>query len=181
MKRDKIQKAGSARGDNMKPRVLIIMGSDSDLPVMDEAAKVLTWFGIPSTMTVASAHRSPERTLKLVRDADKKGIEVIIAGAGMAAHLPGVIASHTILPVIGVPLDASPLGGIDALLSMVQMPPGIPVATVAVGKAGAKNAGVLAAQIMARNNPALVKKLLDHRKEMTKEIEAKASKIEQRN
>ena len=165
----------------MKPRVLIIMGSDSDLPVMEEAAKVLESFGIHSTMTVASAHRSPERTLNLAKDAGKNGIEVIIAGAGMAAHLPGVIASHTIIPVIGVPLDASPLCGMDALLSMVQMPPGIPVATMAVGKAGAKNAGILAAQIMARNNPALVKKLLDHRKEMTKEVEEKAAKIEQRN
>lgn len=165
----------------MKPKVLIIMGSDSDLPVMEEAARILDWFGIPCLMTVASAHRTPERTLNLVKDADKKGIEVIIAGAGMAAHLPGVIASHTILPVIGVPLDASPLSGMDALLSMVQMPPGIPVATVAVGKAGAKNAGVLAAQIMAGKNPALIKKLLDHRKEMSKEIEEKAAKIQQRN
>ncbi len=165
----------------MKPRVLIIMGSDTDLPVMEEAAKVLGMFGIPSVMTVASAHRTPERTLKLIKNAERSGIEVIIAGAGMAAHLPGVIASHTIIPVIGVPLDASPLGGIDALLSMVQMPPGIPVATVAVGKAGAKNAGVLAAQIMAKNNPALVKRLLDYRKEMAEDVEEKAAKIEKRN
>ncbi len=165
----------------MKPKVLIIMGSDSDLPVMEETARVLEGFGIPSAMTVASAHRSPERTLNLVKDAAKNGIEVIVAGAGMAAHLPGVIASHTILPVIGVPLDASPLGGMDALLSMVQMPPGIPVATVAVGKAGAKNAGLLAAQIMAKNNPALVKKLLQHRKDMLREVEEKASRIEKRN
>jgi phosphoribosylaminoimidazole carboxylase PurE protein len=181
MKTDKIKKATSDRRGNMKPKVLIIMGSDSDLPVMEEAARVLKGFGIPSTITVASAHRSPERTLALVKDAVEKGVEVIIAGAGMAAHLPGIIASHTIIPVIGVPIDASPLGGMDALLSMVQMPPGVPVATVAVGKAGAKNAGLLAAQIMARNNPALVKKLLDHRKEMTKEVEEKAAKIEQRN
>ncbi len=165
----------------MKPRVLIIMGSDTDLPVMEEAAKVLGMFGIPCIMTVASAHRTPERTLKLIKKAERGGIEVIIAGAGMAAHLPGVIASHTVIPVIGVPLDASPLGGIDALLSMVQMPPGIPVATVAVGKAGAKNAGVLAAQIMARNNPGLLKKLLDYRKEMAKEVEEKAAKIEKRS
>lgn len=171
---------GSDRGGNTKSRVLIIMGSDSDLPIMDEAAKVLKGFGIPYTITVASAHRSPERTLNIVRDADKKGIEVIIAGAGMSAHLPGVIASHTVIPVIGVPLDASPFGGIDALLSMIQMPPGIPVATVAVGKAGAKNAGLLASQILARNNPALVKKLLDHRKDMAKEVEEKAAKVEQR-
>ncbi len=181
MRKVKARKTGFHRGDNMKPRVLIIMGSDSDLPVMEEAAKLLESFGIPSAMTVASAHRSPERTLNLVRDADKDGVEVIIAGAGMAAHLPGVIASQTIIPVIGVPLDSSPLGGMDALLSMVQMPPGVPVATVAVGKAGAKNAGLLAVQIMAKNHPALVKKLLEYRKELTREVEEKAAKIEQRN
>lgn len=157
------------------------MGSDSDLPVMEEAAKVLEGFGVTCIMTVASAHRSPERTLDIVKDSTKKGIEVIIAGAGMAAHLPGVIASHTIVPVIGVPLDASPLSGMDALLSIVQMPPGIPVATVAVGKAGAKNAGVLAAQIMAGNDATLRKKLLDYRKEMAREVEEKAARIEKRN
>ena len=165
----------------MKPRVLIIMGSDTDLPVMEEAAKVLRRFVIPCIMTVASAHRTPERTLKLIKNAEKSGIQVIIAGAGMAAHLPGVVASHTIIPVIGVPLDASPLGGMDALLSMVQMPPGIPVATVAVGKAGAKNAGLLAAQIMAGNDPELARKILDYRREMTTEVEEKAAKIERRN
>lgn len=165
----------------MKPRVLIIMGSDTDLPVMEEAAKVLRRFDIPCAMTVASAHRTPERTLKLIKNAEKSGIQVIIAGAGMAAHLPGVVASHTIIPVIGVPLDASPLGGMDALLSMVQMPPGIPVATVAVGKAGAKNAGLLAAQIMAGNDPELARKILDYRREMTTEVEEKAAKIERRN
>lgn len=165
----------------MKPRVLIIMGSDSDLPVMEEAAKALHRFNIPCILTVASAHRTPERTLRLVKNAEKSGIEVIIAGAGMAAHLPGVVASHTIIPVIGVPLNASPLGGMDALLSMVQMPPGIPVATVAVGKAGAVNAGLLAAQIMARNNPALARNILDYRKEMALEVEEKAAKIERRD
>ena len=165
----------------MKPRVLIIMGSDTDLPVMEEAAKVLRRFVIPCIMTVASAHRTPERTLKLIKNAEKRGIQVIIAGAGMAAHLPGVVASHTIIPVIGVPLDASPLGGMDALLSMVQMPPGIPVATVSVGKAGAKNAGLLAAQIMAGNDPELARKILDYRREMTTEVEEKAAKIERRN
>ena len=165
----------------MKPRVLIIMGSDTDLPVMEEAAKILRRFDIPCIMTVASAHRTPERTLKLIKNAEKSGIQVIIAGAGMAAHLPGVVASHTIIPVIGVPLDASPLGGMDALLSMVQMPPGIPVATVAVGKAGAKNAGLLAVQIMAGKSPALAVKILDYRKEMTSEVEEKAAKIERRN
>ena len=165
----------------MKPRVLIVMGSDSDLPVMEEAAKILEGFGVQCILTVASAHRSPERTLDIIKDAVKKGIEVIIAGAGMAAHLPGVIASHTIIPVIGVPLDASPLGGIDSLLSMVQMPPGIPVATVSVGKAGAKNAGILAAQIMAGSDAELHRKLLDYRKGMAKEVEEKAARIEKRN
>ncbi len=165
----------------MKPRVLIVMGSDSDLSVMEEAVKVLEGFGVPCVMTVASAHRSPERTIDVIKDAAKKGAEVIIAGAGMAAHLPGVIASHTIVPVIGVPLDASPLSGIDALLSMVQMPPGIPVATVAIGKAGAKNAGILAAQIMAGSDTALRKKLLEYRKNMAKEVEEKAARIETRS
>jgi phosphoribosylaminoimidazole carboxylase PurE protein len=165
----------------MKPKVLILMGSDSDLAVMEEAAKMLEVFGIPSRMTVASAHRTPERTLKLVKEAERDRVEVIIAGAGMAAHLPGVIASHTVLPVIGVPLDASPLNGMDALLSMVQMPPGIPVATVALGKAGARNAAILAVQIMAGKNPELAKKLVAHRKEMVKEVEKKASGITRRS
>jgi len=148
----------------MKPKVLIVMGSDSDLPVMEETAGILKEFGLPYLMTVASAHRTPEKTLRIVKDAEKKGVEVIIAGAGMAAHLPGVIASHTILPVIGIPLDASPLKGMDALLSIVQMPPGIPVATVAIGKAGAKNAAILAVQILALKDSALSKKLIEHRK-----------------
>ena len=165
----------------MKPKVLILMGSDSDLPVMEETAKTLDSFGISCRMTVASAHRTPELTLKLVKEAEKDGVEVIIAGAGMAAHLPGVIASHTVLPVIGVPLDASPLGGMDALLSMVQMPPGIPVATVALGKAGAKNAAILAARIMAGKNPALTRKLLAHKKEMAKDVEERAAKLTKRS
>ena len=165
----------------MKPKVLILMGSDSDLPVMEEAAKTLDSFGIPCRMTVASAHRTPELTLKLVKEAEKDGVEVIIAGAGMAAHLPGVVASHTVLPVIGVPLDASPLKGMDALLSMVQMPPGVPVATVALGKAGAKNAAILAARIMAGKNPALTGKLLAHKKEMAKEVEERAARLTKRS
>ena len=165
----------------MKPKVLILMGSDSDLPVMEETAKTLDSFGISCRMTVASAHRTPELTLKLVKEAEKDGVEVIIAGAGMAAHLPGVVASHTVLPVIGVPLDASPLRGMDALLSMVQMPPGIPVATVALGKAGAKNAAILAARIMAGKNPALTRKLLAHKKEMAKDVEERAAKLTKRS
>jgi len=165
----------------MKPKVLILMGSDSDLPVMEETAKTLDSFGISCRMTVASAHRTPELTLKLVKEAEKDGVEVIIAGAGMAAHLPGVVASHTVLPVIGVPLDASPLRGMDALLSMVQMPPGIPVATVALGKAGAKNAAILAARIMAGKNPSLTRKLLAHKKKIAKKVEEKTAKITKRS
>jgi len=161
----------------MKPRVLIIMGSDSDLPVMEETARILDEFTVPYTITVASAHRTPARTMKLVRDAEKNGVDVIIGAAGMAAHLPGVIASHTVLPVIGVPLEASSLNGMDALLSIVQMPPGIPVATVSIGKAGAKNAAILAVQIMARKDPDLTKKLLDHRQKMAKEVGGKAGRI----
>jgi len=165
----------------MKLKVLIIMGSDSDLPVMEEAAKVLTEFGVPFQMTVASAHRTPERTLRVIREAEKNGAEVIIGGAGMAAHLPGVIASHTVLPVIGVPLDASPLHGMDAMLSIAQMPPGIPVATVAVGRAGARNAGILACQIIARKDAELTKALVEHRKKMAREVEEKALKVEKRS
>jgi phosphoribosylaminoimidazole carboxylase PurE protein len=164
----------------MKPKVLIIMGSDSDLPVMEAAAGILDGFGIPYQMTVASAHRTPEKVRNLVKNAERSGVEVVIAGAGMAAHLPGVVASYTVLPVIGVPLDASPLKGMDALLSIVQMPPGIPVATVSIGKAGARNAAILAVQIMAGKNPKLTKKLLEHREAMAAEVEEKAEKAANR-
>jgi phosphoribosylaminoimidazole carboxylase PurE protein len=164
----------------MKPKVLIIMGSDSDLLVMEETARILDEFNVPCAMTVASAHRTPARTIKLVKDAEKNGVDVIIGAAGMAAHLPGVIASHTVLPVIGVPLDASSLKGIDSLLSIVQMPPGIPVATVSIGKAGARNAAILAIEILARKDAKLTKKLLDHREKMSKEVEEKADRIAKR-
>lgn len=164
----------------MKPKVFILMGSDSDIPVMEEAAKVLESFGIPYAMTIASAHRTPARTQKLVKDAEKSGVAVFIAGAGMAAHLPGVIASFTTLPVIGVPLDASPLNGMDALLSIVQMPPGIPVATVSIGKAGARNAGILAAQIIAVRDKTVARKLVAHRAKMYEEVEDKARKLERK-
>lgn len=162
----------------MKPKVFILMGSDSDLPVMEETGKVLEGFGIPYVMTIASAHRTPERTQKLVKEAEKSGVDVFIAGAGMAAHLPGVIASYTTLPVIGVPLDASPLNGVDALLSIVQMPPGIPVAAVSIGKAGAKNAGILAAQIIAVKDKAVARKLVAYRAKMYEEVEEKARKLQ---
>ena len=164
----------------MKAKVLIVMGSDSDLPVMQETEKVLKDFRIPYDITVASAHRSPERTTKLTKDAEKNGVEVIIAGAGSAAHLAGVIASHTILPVVGVPIDSSPLKGVDALFSTVQMPPGIPVATMAVGKAGAINAAIFAVQILMSKNASLKKALRAYKKKMVKEVERKSAKLKKR-
>jgi phosphoribosylaminoimidazole carboxylase PurE protein len=164
----------------MKPRVLIMMGSDSDLPVMEKTGEMLDEFNIVFDMTVSSAHRTPERTLKLVRDAEKNGTEVIIAGAGAAAHLAGVIASHTTLPVIGVPIDSSPLKGIDSLYSTVQMPPGIPVAAMAIGTAGAKNAGIFAAQIIALKDSTVAKALVSYRKKMAAAVEKKAKKIQKK-
>lgn len=164
----------------MKPRVLIIMGSDSDLPVMEETGKILNEFGIPFDITIASAHRSPERTTRLAKEAEKNGFEVIIAGAGASAHLAGAIAAHTILPVIGVPINSSPLQGFESLLSMVQMPPGVPVATMAVGKAGAKNAAILAAEIIGRKDAKIAKKLKDYKKKMADEVEKKAKTIEKK-
>lgn len=161
-------------------KVLILMGSDSDLPVMEEAAKVLERFGVGCRMTVASAHRTPERAIKLASEARETGIEVIIAGAGAAAHLAGVLASKTTLPVIGVPIDASPLSGMDALLSTVQMPGGIPVASMAIGKAGAMNAGIFAAEILSIKYPELAVKLAEFRREMAEKVEAKAKKVEGR-
>lgn len=161
----------------MKPQVLIIMGSDSDMPIMAGAEEILKKLKIPYETTIASAHRTPERSVKIASEAEGKGIEVIIAGAGMAAHLAGVIAAHTIIPVIGVPIDSSPLHGIDSLLSTVQMPPGVPVATMAIGKAGAKNAAILSAQIIGRKDRAIVKRLKDYRKKMAEEIEKKAQAI----
>ena len=161
-----------------KPKILILMGSDSDLPVMNEAAAVLVEFGVTFQMTVASAHRTPARAADLAANAEKRGIGVIIAGAGMAAHLAGVVAAHTILPVIGVPLDASPMKGLDALLSTVQMPPGIPVATVAVGKAGARNAGILALQILARSDRGIAAALKAFKRRMVRDVDKKARRVE---
>lgn len=161
----------------MKPQVLIVIGSDSDLPVMEETGKILNEFGIPFDITIASAHRSPERTTRLAKEAEKNGVETIIAGAGAAAHLAGVIASHTILPVIGVPINSSPLQGFESLLSMVQMPPGVPVATMAVGKAGAKNAAIFAAEIIGRKDSKIAKKLKDFKKKMAEEVEKKAKAL----
>jgi phosphoribosylaminoimidazole carboxylase PurE protein len=147
------------------PKVLILMGSTKDQEVMLKSAELLEEFNVPCRMEVSSAHRNPEKTKRLAQEAGKKGVKVIIAGAGMAAHLPGVVASHTTLPVIGVPLCASSLSGLDSLLSMVQMPSGIPVATMAVGEAGAKNAAVLAVQILALSDEKLKSKLEGFRKQ----------------
>ncbi|MDH4227184.1 MAG: 5-(carboxyamino)imidazole ribonucleotide mutase [Deltaproteobacteria bacterium] len=160
-----------------KPLVLILMGSDSDIPVMEEASKALKEFGIPHEMTISSAHRTPERTLDIAKNAEDEGVKVIIAGAGAAAHLAGFLAAKTTLPVIGVPIDSSPLNGLDSLLSTVQMPGGVPVATVAIGKAGAKNAGILAAQILATSDKALSEKLKAHRKAQADAVVAKAEKL----
>ncbi len=152
------------------------MGSDSDAEVMGQACAALDEAGVPYEMTVASAHRSPERAKQVITDADHHGAAVFIAGAGMAAHLPGVVASFTTKPVIGVPLAGGALQGFDALLAIVQMPPGIPVATVAVG--GARNAGILAAQIIAAGDPELAERLKELRGAMAVGVAQKAKKVE---
>ncbi len=161
-----------------KISVLILMGSDSDAPVMQGAADILNEFQIPWEMTVASAHRSPERAMRLVNEAPARGVKVFIVGAGAAAHLAGVVAAHSSMPVIGVPIDSSALKGLDALLSTVQMPPGVPVATVSIGKPGATNAGVLAAQILAVGDPAIAEKIVAYKKKLAEKVEAAAAKLE---
>lgn len=160
--------------------VLILMGSDSDLKVMNKAAEILGEFRVPHTMTVASAHRTPDRVMRLAKSAETSGVKIIIAGAGMAAHLAGFLAAHTILPVIGVPMEASSLGGLDALLSTVQMPGGVPVAAMGIGSAGAKNAALFAVEILALNDESLRRQLGDYRARQAKKIEDKASRIEAR-
>ncbi len=162
-----------------KPLVAIVMGSDSDLEIMNEAAKALDDFGIPYEIDISSAHRSPARTSEFSRSAEGRGIKVIIAGAGGAAHLAGVIAAESTLPVIAVPIASTPLGGLDSLLAMVQMPAGIPVATVAIGKAGATNAGILAAQIVATADPEVMKKMHAHKEKLAKGVEAKSKKLQE--
>ncbi len=159
-------------------KVGILMGSDSDLPVMQKAADVLTDFGVGYFMTVASAHRTPERVTALARRAEQEDWKVWIAGAGMAAHLAGFLAAHTALPVIGVPMDSSSLHGLDALLSTVQMPGGVPVATMGLGSAGAKNAGLFAVEILALSDPGLKEKLKEYREEQKRIIERKAAEVE---
>ena len=160
------------------PRVGIVMGSDSDLEVMGEAAAALAELGVAHEMTVVSAHRTPERMFDYARGARGRGLRVIVAGAGGAAHLPGMVAAITPLPVIGVPVAATVLNGQDALLSIVQMPAGVPVATVAVN--GARNAGLLAAQMLATGDEALLERLADFKIELEKSVEEKAARVDRR-
>jgi 5-(carboxyamino)imidazole ribonucleotide mutase len=161
-----------------KPLVGILMGSESDLLVMEKAAEVLKEMGIPYEMKISSAHRLPDKTAKYAKTARQRGIQVLIAGAGMAAHLAGVLASHTTLPVIGVPIKSGALNGADALYSTVQMPSGVPVATVGID--GAKNAAYLACEILSIKYPEIAKRLEDFRKGMRKELEKKSKKIKQK-
>ena len=163
------------------PKVAIIMGSDSDLPVMNEGAEVLKEFGVLCEVKVLSAHRSPELVREFATKARENGIHVVIAGAGGAAHLAGVVAAHTTLPVIGVPIDSTSLNGLDALLSTVQMPAGIPVATVAVGKTGARNAALLAIQMLALADPALEQKLADYKKKLAEGVRKKNEQIQKQS
>ena len=155
----------------IKPKVAVVLGSDTDYPIVRDMVQALTDFGIPYEVTVSSAHRSPDRTHRYAATLEERGIQVVIACAGAAAHLAGVLASHTILPVIGVPVDSSPLQGLDALLSTCMMPAGVPVATMGIGKAGASNAAVLAAQILARSDPTLAQKLKDYKKQLADRVE----------
>lgn len=161
------------------PLVAIVMGSDSDLEIMNECVKSLDGFAIPYEIDITSAHRAPRKTAKFASEAAERGIRVIIAAAGGAAHLAGVIAAETTLPVIGVPIPSTALNGMDSLLSTVQMPAGIPVATVAIGKAGATNAGILAAQILALYDGDLAKKMAAHKEKLAKGVEEKSRKLQE--
>jgi phosphoribosylamine---glycine ligase len=158
-------------------QVLILMGSDSDAPVMQSAVDVLRELGVSCEMTVASAHRSPARVQRLLEEAPARGVQVFIVGAGAAAHLAGMVAAHTTRPVIGVPIDSSALKGMDALLSTVQMPPGVPVATVSIGKPGATNAAVLAAQMLALGDGALADRLVAYKQKLADKVEQAAAKL----
>src|SRR5688572_29635732 len=159
-------------------QVLILMGSPNDAPIMQGAVDVLKELGISVEMTVASAHRSPERVMRLLGEAETRGVSVFIVGAGAAAHLGGVVAAHVTKPVIGVPIDSSALSGLDALLSTVQMPPGVPVATVSIGKPGATNAGVLAAQILALGDPHLATQMTAYKKKLAEKVEQAAVRLQ---
>lgn len=164
--------------DKNKVKVAIIMGSDSDFNIMKVAKETLDEFGVISEVKILSAHRSPELTREFVTSAKQRGIKVIIAGAGAAAHLAGVLASHTTLPIIGVPIPSSDLKGIDSLLSTVQMPSGIPVATMSIGRAGAKNSALFAIQILALEDESLQEKMLDYKKSLEGSVIEKQKKIE---
>jgi phosphoribosylaminoimidazole carboxylase PurE protein len=167
-----------AKNSIAKPRVGILMGSDSDLEVMQEAEKRLDYFGIAYETRIMSAHRTPEKAAEYAATAQERGLDAIIAGAGAAAHLAGAIAANTTLPVIGIPIDSSSLKGLDALLATVQMPEGIPVATMAIGKAGAANAGIFAAQIVARKDSGVAAKLAKFKKEMAAGVEDRDRKLQ---
>jgi phosphoribosylaminoimidazole carboxylase PurE protein len=160
--------------------VMVLLGSESDFEVIEEALKLLKEFGVPYRLEVTSAHRSPERTLRLVKEAEAGGAEVFIAVAGKAAHLAGIVAAQTVRPVIGVPVESAALAGLDALLSTVQMPKGVPVATVALGKQGGANAALLAIEILALKNKELRKKLINHRAKMAAGVEASSKKIQEK-
>jgi 5-(carboxyamino)imidazole ribonucleotide mutase len=160
------------------PIVGIIMGSDSDLPVMQDAARILDEFGIGNEVTIVSAHRTPDRLVEYAKEAQGRGIKVIIAGAGGSAHLPGMTASHCALPVIGVPIKTKTMDGLDSLLSIAQMPPGIPVATVAVN--GAKNAGLLAAQILGVSDEAIRAKVVEYKTKLESDVLEKAASLEKK-
>ena len=175
-----MQASKQAKQSSQTVLVGIIMGSDSDLPVMQEAFELLANFGVPAEITVASAHRSPKRVSEYARTARGRGLKVLIAGAGGAAHLAGVLAAETSLPVIGVPIASSPLTGWDALLSTVQMPAGVPVATMAVGKAGARNAAILAVQILAVADNKLQDRLEHYKEELAEKVAEKAAAMEEK-
>lgn len=160
------------------PLVGIVMGSDSDYSIMEEASKILKQFNVEHEVLVASAHRSPARARNFAKKAEKRGLKIIIAGAGGAAHLAGTIAAESNLPVIGVPIDSSPLQGLDALLSTVQMPGGIPVACMGIGKSGARNAGIFAVEILSLENAKLHSKLVHYRQYQAKEVEIKSKKVQ---
>lgn len=161
-------------------KVAIFIGSDSDYKVIEEALEILKEFQVSFSMEVTSAHRSPLRTLELIKSFEEKGVEVFIAVAGKAAHLAGVVAAHTIRPVIGVPVESSSLNGLDAILSTVQMPKGVPVATMGLGKSGASNAALLAIQILSLKEPSLVAKLKEFKKKMASQVEVKSKRIQQK-
>lgn len=163
-----------------KPLVGIMMGSDNDYDIMVESAKVLKQFDVPFEMIVSSAHRTPERTVEYVRSAEERGLKVLIAGAGAAAHLAGVVAAETMLPVIAVPIDATSMRGLDALLAMVQMPAGIPVATMAIGAAGSRNAGIFAARILATEDADLHARLVEFKQDMAAGVAKKSDRVQQK-